>query len=96
MRSSREIKRWMKLVTVTIGIIITVWSLRGGLGGGTSLNPMNIGGNGIAGICQEQQVAAMLSGQSGTTPQTLATGELTAGATKTLRAMNGGSLACPK
>lgn len=97
----RQLKMWVKLATVGIGLVITVWSLRAGplLGGGPGPStPGNIAGNGIAGVCQEQKVAQQLSGTtgaSGASAGTLATAGMSGGARALLQQLNGGSLTCP-
>ncbi len=87
----------MKLAGVVLGLVLTLWSLRPGslLGGSGPSSPGGIAGNGIAGICAEQQVAAQLSGTSGTSADTLATAGLSGGARSLLQELYGGSLRCP-
>ena len=98
----RQMKMWVKLATVVIGLVITIWSLRAGplLGGGSGpSSPGGIAGNGINGVCQEQRVAAALSGASGSSGAaagTLSTAGLSGGARSLLEQLNGGSLDCPK
>jgi hypothetical protein len=95
----RQLKMWVKLATVAIGLAITIWSLRAGplLGGGSGASsPGGIVGNGINGACREQAVAAQLSGASGTTASTLSTAGLSGGARSLLEQLDGNSLRCPK
>lgn len=92
--SPREIRIWVRLGLVAIGLVVTVWSLRGlAFGGGSALNPMNVGGNGIAGVCKEQQATAAAAGQAPS--GTVSTAGLSGGATGLLKQLNGGTLNCP-
>lgn len=98
----RQLKMWVKLATVAIGLVITIWSLRAGplLGAGAGpSSPGGIAGNGINGVCREQAVAAELNGgagSSGAASGTLSTAGLSGGARSLLEQLNGGSLRCPK
>lgn len=97
----RQLKMWVKLGTVVVGLALTIWSLRAGalLGGGSGPStPPNLVRNGIAGACRQQQVAQQLDGaggSAGATSGTLATTGLSGGARGLLTQLNGGSLACP-
>ncbi len=95
----RYLKMWVKLVTVAIGLAVTIWSLRAAplLGGGSGpASPGGLAHNGIAGACQEQRLAGQIDGSTGgSSAGTLATSGVSGGARALLRELDGSSLACP-
>ena len=98
----------MTLMGLVVLAVLTIFAARAcmsSIPSNSTLNPANIVGNGLAGLCANQQVVSAAGGGDGTVsgaPATLVSpGQLQQlqqsdpGGLKALEQANGGSLVCP-